>query len=139
MRRYIRHPSDVPIIYDIGHSLGYQRASLKNASKGGIAFQSPTYIEPGSSIHIHIPQIQPPIKIRGHVVWCHKRKRKNLYDIGVKFIDEESKFRIRMVEQVCHIEHYKQEVYKKEGRQLTGDQAAHEWIERYAKDFPGIV
>jgi hypothetical protein len=41
-----------------------------------------------------------------------------------------------MVEQVCHIEQYKADVLKKEGRELTGEEAAKEWILKYAKDFP---
>ena len=43
---------------------------------------------------------------------------------------------MRMVEQVCHIEHWKKEIREKEGRELTGEQAAMEWIKKYAKDFP---
>ncbi len=136
MRRYIRHPSDIPIAYDVERCSQFHKASLKNAGKGGVAFRTSTYIKPESAITIHIPEVNPPIKLHGHVVWC--RKRKDHYDIGVKFPDDESTFRVRMIEQVCSIEHYKNEVLKKEGRKLSGEEAAHEWIERYAKDFPGL-
>ncbi len=43
---------------------------------------------------------------------------------------------MRMVEQVCHIERYRADVLEREGRALTGEQAAEEWIKRYAEDFP---
>ena len=46
-------------------------------------------------------------------------------------------FRARMVEQVCHIEQYKHQVLKKEGRKLSGEEAALEWIQKYAPQFPG--
>jgi hypothetical protein len=36
-----------------------------------------------------------------------------------------------MVEQICFIEHYKNEVLETEGRALTSEQAAAEWIEKY--------
>lgn len=41
-----------------------------------------------------------------------------------------------MVEQVCYIENYRQEVLRKEGRQLDGEAAAREWIDRFAASFP---
>jgi hypothetical protein len=43
---------------------------------------------------------------------------------------------MRMVEQVCHIEQYKKELFEDEGRALTGEQAAMEWIKRFAEGFP---
>lgn len=43
-----------------------------------------------------------------------------------------------MVEQLCHIEHYKAEVLAREGRQLDGEQAAREWIRKFAHGFPAI-
>jgi hypothetical protein len=41
-----------------------------------------------------------------------------------------------MVEQVCHIKQYSKEILEKEGRKLSDEEAAVEWIEKYAKDFP---
>lgn len=56
--------------------------------------------------------------------------------MGIKFTQSIDVFRIRMVEQVCHIEQYKEDVKAREGRCLTGTQAALEWIQRYASKFP---
>jgi hypothetical protein len=42
-----------------------------------------------------------------------------------------------MVEQVAYIESYKKQVREREGRTITGEQAAFEWIARYADSFPG--
>ena len=47
-------------------------------------------------------------------------------------------FATRMVEQVQHIERYRQEVLRVEGRLLDDDSAALEWITRYAATFPPI-
>ena len=46
-------------------------------------------------------------------------------------------FRARMVEQVCHIEQYRHEILKNEGRKLSSEAAALEWIQKYAPLFPG--
>lgn len=40
-----------------------------------------------------------------------------------------------MAAQVCRIRQYRQEVFEKEGRQLSYDEAALEWIERFAERF----
>jgi len=47
-------------------------------------------------------------------------------------------FRLRMIEQICQIEHYRKEVKLVEGRDLSAEEAASEWISRYASDFPPI-
>jgi ABC-type Fe3+-hydroxamate transport system substrate-binding protein len=43
-----------------------------------------------------------------------------------------------MVGQVYQIEHYRQEVEQLEGRILGSEEAAEEWIQRYAADFNRI-
>ena len=40
-----------------------------------------------------------------------------------------------MVEQVCHIESYLRRVREREGRSLTAEQAAREWIGSHAEGF----
>jgi hypothetical protein len=57
------------------------------------------------------------------------------YEIGVAFEDSLDAFRIRMVEQVCQIERYRLSVLGCEGRELTTEEAAREWIARYADQF----
>ncbi|MFV8819351.1 hypothetical protein [Haliea sp. E17] len=44
-------------------------------------------------------------------------------------------FLARMRAQCEQIEAYRLNVLRREGRKLTLDQAAREWIERYAQDF----
>jgi hypothetical protein len=41
-----------------------------------------------------------------------------------------------MVEQVCHIESYKQQILKSEGRKLSPEEAAVEWVSKFAANFP---
>ena len=47
-------------------------------------------------------------------------------------------FLARMVEQICHIEDYRQSVCRVEGRRLSAEEAAVEWIAQYAAQFPDI-
>jgi len=134
MRKYIRHPSDIPI--EIEGVDAQDIESLQDVSFGGLSFVSKNRIKPGSKISITIKFVNPSFVSLTVVKWC--RKRGDHYDVGVSFCDHEDAYRARMIEQVCHIEHYKREVLIKEGRKLTGEQAALEWIQRYAAKFPSI-
>lgn len=135
MRNYIRHPADIPIeIHHLAQAAPREQR-LKNISIGGLSLQADQYIEKGTIIDIKIPVSQPPFETKARVVWC--RKKGNQFDIGVEFDEEKEAFRTRMVEQVCHIQHYKKEIAEREGRILDGREAAREWIAKFAKDFPG--
>ncbi|MCU7861915.1 MAG: PilZ domain-containing protein, partial [Candidatus Thiodiazotropha sp. (ex Lucinoma kastoroae)] len=107
---------------------------LTNYSGGGLCFLAEGQIEPGTEIHIAIPITPPLFHATGVVVWC--RKEENNYLVGVKFTEQETAYAVRMVEQLCYIEHYKQTIKQTEGRTLSGEEAAMEWIERYAGEFP---
>jgi len=50
-------------------------------------------------------------------------------------VSDQDAFRIRMLDQVGLIGKYRQSVLKETGRLLTPDEAALEWIERYAAIF----
>jgi hypothetical protein len=132
-RKFIRHPSDIPIEVDLESVVASRREYLQNISAGGLCFSSRVRLAPGTLIHVRIPLVRPTFECDGRVVWCEERETH--YDVGAQFV-QSSEFRLRMVEQVCHIEHYKREVLVKDGRRLTSEEAAMEWIAKYAADFP---
>lgn len=135
-REYIRHPSDIPIHIEqrsVDESIGGQ---LNNVSVGGLAFRSKSRLESGQIIKIVIDMVEPVFEVEGLVQWCHDSGGD--FEIGVEFSDSEDAFRVRMVEQVCHIEQYRHEVWRLEKRLLSGDAAAAEWIQKYAHQFPNI-
>ena len=137
MRNYIRHPSDIPIEFETIESVGADSEQLNNISEGGLSFNSSRPLHIDSILRIHFPFGSCGHDMRARVKWC-----KNInehFEIGVQFLDEDDLFRLRMVEQVCHIEHYKRKVKRLEGRDLSGKDAAMEWIELFAGDFPQTV
>jgi hypothetical protein len=137
MRSYIRHPSDIPIEYqrdETGQGASHER--LNNISQGGLSFSSSSSLPAGAVVTIRISLIEPCFEARAQVAWCHPDK--DGYVVGVTFMDSEDLYRVRMVEQICHIEHYKSEVFQKEGRRLSGEQAAREWIRKFARNFPQL-
>jgi len=134
MRKFIRHPTDMPIEYHIENNSAPQKETLNDVSRGGLSFRTETYVEPGSDIVIRFTIHEPVYEAHGVVVRC--RKNKDHYQVGVRFHDPSTEYHIRMIEQISYIEHYKKEVLEKEGRTITGKEAAMEWIQKYAKDFP---
>ena len=134
MREYIRHPSNIPLEVKIADHAERQSEYLNNVSLGGLSFHSAHKLEAGARITIRIPLLRDFIQVSGEVVWCNKLG--DAYEVGVAFQDKEEAFRTRMVEQICHIEQYRNEVWQREHRQLTSEQAAAEWIKKYANTFP---
>jgi hypothetical protein len=139
-RRFIRHPADVPIEVSVGTDPGpdaeMQEADTRDVGLGGLAFQCRSCPERGEVVEVRIPTVTPEFRTRARVVWC--RRLAGSYEVGVAFLDSSDAFRARMVEQVCQIERYRREVREREGRALSGAEAAREWIGKYAAGFPGV-
>lgn len=135
-RAFIRHPIEIPI--DVAaQSEPEHSESLKNLSFGGLAFGADQPYEPGTLLGICIQAPANPVQLAARVAWCQPADDESCgrYEIGVAFEDSLDAFRIRMVEQVCQIERYRLSVLGCEGRELTTEEAAKEWIERFAEQF----
>lgn len=133
MRRFIRHPADVPIEIrpDAGPGAGAPR--LSNVCKGGLCCTTDDPLDEGARVNVRIALVDPPFEARTQVVWC--RPRQDRFEIGLCFLDPEDRFRARMVEQLCQIDHYRRRVRQSEGRDLAPEDAAQEWIAKYARGF----
>lgn len=140
MRRFIRHPSDIPIAFSM-RSIGEEPSGihgkkLRDVGRGGLCFNTDNPLKIGSAIHIEIPIQEVPFEADGTIAWC--RTEGEGYAVGVQFNEPSTHFSVRMIEQICHIEHYKAKVLADEGRALTSEEAAQEWIDKFAADFPSV-
>ncbi|MEX1183750.1 MAG: PilZ domain-containing protein [Gemmatimonadota bacterium] len=150
-RRFIRHTVDVPLevhpdfdgssnpaaaAATAATATAKQLAAKRgvNVSTGGLAFIVEECLTNGDIVRIRIPTVRPPFEARARVVWC--RNEGDAFLAGVEFLDAADAFRARMVEQVCAVEQYRQKVREEEGRSMTPQEAATEWIEKYAGSFP---
>jgi len=134
MRNYIRHPSDIPIQYVEASQPVPVSYAMNDVGYGGLSFNSGKPLSEGTKLHICIDTVTPVFEAEGVVVWC--KPEADEFVIGMEFVNKEDTFLARMVEQICHIEHYKKEILAKEGRKLTNKQAASEWISKFARMFP---
>ena len=144
-RRYIRHPTGIPIQIstpdfsskqsaESSLSTHAHRALTNDVSGGGLSCESTKIMRAGEAVEVEISLNKPPFKTIGHVVWC--KEQGSGYLVGIGFSDLATAFAVRMVEQVCHIEKYREKVLAEEGRQLSSEEAALEWIGKHAADFP---
>jgi len=140
IRKFIRHPSGVPIqvTLDFAEDENDETVdqTMTNVSLGGLAFISQKPLELLERVRICIPVLNQDNYLVGNVVWCEKVG--GGYEIGIEFEKSKDVFRLRMIEQICHIEHYRKEVEESEGRELNAQEAAKEWISKFAGEFPAL-
>ena len=140
IRKFIRHPADVPIqvtlawVEDDAEDTDDQ--TITNVSLGGLAFVSGKPLAVEDRVRVCIPILEKDNYLVGKVVWCEESRE--AFEIGIEFERSRDVFRLRMIEQICHIEHYRNEVARLEGRELSSQEAAKEWISKYAGDFPAL-
>lgn len=132
-RQFIRHPTEIPV--EVRPADGAATAlRARNLSLGGLALHADAALTLGSVVNLRIDSVEPVFEGDARVVWC--RPAGKGFDLGVAFLTADDAFRARMVEQVCHIESYRRRLLAEEGRSLTAEAAACEWIARFARSFP---
>lgn len=131
MRKFVRHPSSIPVELAVGPLPGCHAPELRNVSNGGFACVVDAPIAVGAPVQLRIPVVWPDYRGCGVVVWC--RTAPPRYEVGIEFAEQDL-FKTKMVEQLCQIEQYRRQVLR-DGRELDSEQAAREWIALYAREF----
>ncbi|MDF1694016.1 MAG: PilZ domain-containing protein [Zhongshania sp.] len=133
MREFVRHPSEIHMDVKVLSEPGSRRGHLHDVSMAGLSCLVSREIKAGSKVEFYVPSITEESSGRGTVMWCRPKREK--FQLGIQFYPGKDTFRARIVEQLCQIEHYRREVEELEGRIIDSDEAAEEWIARYAADF----
>jgi len=133
--RLVRHPADIPIEVKADRHLTHCAHKAFNLCIKGVALRCDQSYVPGEFVEIRIPLVRPPFEAEARVIWC--KTREGHFELGVEFLDQDDAYMARMVEQLCYIENYRKSMLRDEGRSLTSEQAAHEWVSKFASRFPG--
>ncbi|MBS7660681.1 PilZ domain-containing protein [Pseudomonas lalucatii] len=133
MRRFLRHPSDMPVELVLRKQDFVPTQRLNNISLGGVACNSSRGFRRGTAVELRIPLLGEQARYPGVVAWCHKLEED--YLVGIAFTDEDTLFRARMVEQICQIEHYRRQRERELGHALQIESVAREWIAQHAAEF----
>lgn len=129
MRGYIRHPDAIPLEV----SLASNTIVAENDERPGLCCSVKQAFAPGTVVRIHIPLPPEPFTAYGKVRCCSWQQGRWLAKITLP--SAQACYRLRMAEQLCQIEVYRQDVVVQQGRALGLEQAAAEWIARYAAEF----
>lgn len=132
---FIEHPCDQPFSLRRIRSAGKNFKSHNFHVYGGISLITLQAYKPGTMIEIKTRIHGEAASFRGRILWIKEYKGKT--SLGVVFEDTEQAYRARMIEQLCHIEHYRRKQCSA-GRRLAIHDAAQEWIERHSPSFPQI-
>ena len=135
-RRYIRHPTSMPISYKLQGQERRHHDRVRNIGEGGLCFATAVVIDPGTAIRLSIPLFAQQFEVDATVAWCQPVP--DAYLVGVQFVSPQERICVRMVEQLCYIEDYRLQVGRDEGRALSSEQAAEEWLERFSARFPPL-
>ncbi len=132
---FIHHPPGLPI----------QCKTLKNraahsvsdeAGNIGLCFEWEHYIKPGTLLEVEIPLRGETQKFSGRVILV--RSKDTGFEIGIWLDNKSDSARIRIVEQICHIEVYLKHKRHHEGPFVSPERVAQEWINRFASRFPSF-
>lgn len=131
--RFIAHPPGYPIRV---RRRPWRGAPDLTAGLIGLRVRGRGYQSPGTVVTVDIEAGGERHRFDTQVVMVCPAERR--FELGLWVEDPEAGYRLRMVEQICHIESYRRRVERREGRRLSTDAAAAEWIERYAAGFPAL-
>jgi len=138
IRRQIRHVTGIPIEVSLEYHQNYQAAedTITNVSLGGLCFVADDRLEIDEAIQVRFPVLDEETHIDGKVVWCNKTTKG--YEVGLEFNDPAEVERLKMIEQIRQIENFRSDMEQQIGHKLSSEQAAREWVSKYAGEFSAL-
>lgn len=97
---------------------------LNDISFEGLSFESQNDYRRGTILTIHIPVTEPSFQVISEIVWC--KPNGGNYKMGVKFLQIENGYRMKMLEQLSFIESYRKKMFFDENRSLSCEEASNE-------------
>ena len=134
---FIHHPASFPIEFRrIWFGNKHGDTIFNEEGNIGVCFESEKYIRPGITLEISIPLRGETQKFRGKVVLVINKG--DHFEIGIWLTSKADSGRIRIVEQICHIETYLRQKRHHEGPFVSKERVAQEWITKFAGSFPSF-
>jgi len=131
--KFVAHPKDIPLHIEEVDALSTHGKSLDVSGFGGISYLSNKPYKLGQSIQLRLTEIDPDFCVVGRVFKCDEEGSE--FRIFIEFPEKKDCYCVRMIEQLSHIEHYRRQA-KSQGRRLNFNEAAAEWIQKFAASFP---
>ena len=134
-RRFFRHPLKVPIQYYEVRSQTIDNSSSIDLSQGGLCFLSERFFSKGTLMDVSIPVKEEVFRIQGQVAYCNRVADSDRYRTGLAFRDSASAFNAKLAEQIHLIQAYQEKLSRDRKEEVSEEEAARAWIDKYAKHF----
>lgn len=131
---FIKHPDRFPLQFRRLRFWERSKVEDSQTSNIGLTFSAKEYQKPGSIIEVTIPTRKETHRFLGKTVMV--KETDNNFEIGIWLLDVDDSPKLRIVEQICHIELYLNDKRYKEGPFISKEKLTEEWISRYASSFP---
>jgi hypothetical protein len=132
---FIQHPEAIPARLCVTSSHDTLGMDLVAHGQGGVCVPSVLRYQPGTPLQVRVFVGGRELRYEGLVLW--RRTCRQGFELGLGFATDDAAFSARMIEQLCHIEAYRQHAIAA-GEALDFDRAAEQWIARYSDGFPQI-
>lgn len=137
-RRFYRHPISVPITLNSSDKKNGGRSHSLDASLGGLSFVWPHRLSRGSLVDVNITVKDKLFEIKSKVAYAKPDGESGQYRTGVSFTDYPSAFMARLAEEMLEIMEYRKNLCQELGREISEEEAAADWIKKYADKFPEL-
>lgn len=137
-RKYYRHPISAPIKLRATSNPDSIRAQTEEVSLGGLSFLSQNRLEKGSFVDLSIPVKDKLFEIKGRVTYCVEQSKGGRFRTGILFLDSPSAFRAKLAEEALEILRYRKDISRERGEEVSEEEAARQWIQRFAENFPNL-
>ena len=137
-RRFYRHPISVPISLNSSDKKNEGRSHSLDVSLGGLSFVWPHRLSRGALVDVNITVKEKLFEIKSKVAYAKQDGETGQFRTGVCFTDYPSAFMARLAEEMLEIMEYRKNLRRELGREISEEDAAAEWIKRYADKFPGL-
>ena len=135
IRKYVRQVTGIPVevTLDYSDNLDADNDTITNISLGGLALVAEDPVDINEALQVRCPILNNDAQLSGKVIWCEKSRHG--YEIGLEFDDPAEIERMRIIDQIIDIEKFRNQVASREGRHLSSEQAAREWVSQYTGKF----
>jgi hypothetical protein len=136
-RQFVRHPIQVPLTVRPKDGAEFL-TRVGDISEGGVSFSSPQPLAVGHAVEVVIPVHDSRFTLTGTVASVVELGGGALR-IGLKFVDTDARFKMKLAEQVLRIEDLRETLSRERGTPVTNREAAEIWVDRYAKNFAELL
>jgi len=137
LQGFIHHPPSYPLRFrTLRRGQVSDHEAQTSGQKMGLCFKSHQYYPPGQHMEVMIEIKREAHYFTGEVVLV--RSHEQYFEIGLWLDRPDSVAKLRILEQLCHIEAYTRHKHHHEGPFVSPEYIAREWISRYASSFPNV-